>query len=1159
MATELAPDDAQAQNPVTVERNRSSDIADPKPRSQDPHAKAKEGAVEKSPKASSSARGNRAVSAAKVRKRTKTGCLSELTLLALVSWGCSLTTVPACRRRRIKCGEERPMCHNCVKSKRNCEGYTPRVIFKDPLGAYRGPGGTARDSGIQFQPITSYQEVEAQQRLLQPRSRGQMPPPVIASQPMQNASELWTGMAQPVRTPMYHDASPMRPAILEGPMYTRGDLPPRMLQQLAQPNCSLAASPIAPQRDMMGNRAMGLSSQHHRAHPSDPDSGIDVTYPLLPSDWSHGSASSTTGPLNLHYAAESHETPLANEGQAPDFSQPYAKMPYPADSRPPPTVWQYAETNSGASQDWSSHLPPNFPDRYNPIGGYPNGETAQTAVNYRSGGFQASDGTRSSIPHPRSMSLIEESYPFLRIAGNYSSARTTSQVSGNPHPMKETNQYDPTLPAEYDPSMEDPDDDFYDVTSDEEDANGELIMSDATASHLGLILAPAASQGRERFRSLTNFLNEPNVLSSYRPSYTASPLMDPETARVFCHYVTATAPTLSIHNRHAVNPSVRMFMGEPVPAYQRSLFTYTLPMMALSNQGLLHAQLALASLHIAKLQQTPPTPSLKHYHYALRRVAKAVGHPTKRREITTLAATLLLGFYEVTTAEHNKWNSHLAGARELILEIDFAGMTKRINAYKAETKATAKGNMYDYRQVQYDRGQRRMSFDILRTDKEVDETLINIMTGYKTKYDEYGRVIDPSAPTPGYLNPLTPKEVENFEIQCDLYWWYAKQDMYQSLISGNRLLLPYDRWSHCPPRAPVGRLDAVYGSLDHLVLLFARLTDWAARDLARKIKVHKKAEQDMNMLLSQQSSRWTPNRGSQPMSMGQNPAAQPPPMYGMVPAPPHVHLPPGFDQSRQDHHEANQIIVQDAELEEATYVAEREWADICAALDILEEAFGPDFQPLSSDLMPPLSTPFGPAIYHRTYSIACVWSLLFTARIYATRVAPAMPPAAMVAAGIAAPATAQWANIIGRISGGLQPSSSTAPLNPSHGAALMDSSMGLFHAGVQFRDAAQRGWTITKLRNVARITGWQTSALIASGCERAWMAAAEMGKGPPYTRTMNATAKDDRVSGRSRDPNLGPPKDNNDRRFITMNPGTRVYWALGILGAEEDMNQLKLD
>jgi hypothetical protein len=45
----------------------------------------------------------------KNRKRTKTGCLT-------------------CRKRRIKCGEERPTCANCIKSKRQCEGYNQRVV-----------------------------------------------------------------------------------------------------------------------------------------------------------------------------------------------------------------------------------------------------------------------------------------------------------------------------------------------------------------------------------------------------------------------------------------------------------------------------------------------------------------------------------------------------------------------------------------------------------------------------------------------------------------------------------------------------------------------------------------------------------------------------------------------------------------------------------------------------------------------------------------------------------------------------------------------------------------------------------------------------------------------------------------------------------------------
>lgn len=52
---------------------------------------------------------------AKARKRTKTGCLT-------------------CRKRRIKCGEERPTCANCIKSKRQCEGYNQRVVFKPPIG-----------------------------------------------------------------------------------------------------------------------------------------------------------------------------------------------------------------------------------------------------------------------------------------------------------------------------------------------------------------------------------------------------------------------------------------------------------------------------------------------------------------------------------------------------------------------------------------------------------------------------------------------------------------------------------------------------------------------------------------------------------------------------------------------------------------------------------------------------------------------------------------------------------------------------------------------------------------------------------------------------------------------------------------------------------------
>ncbi|KAL8719291.1 MAG: hypothetical protein Q9225_003693 [Loekoesia sp. 1 TL-2023] len=1122
MATEISAEDHQAQNPQAVphdshdtEGTRAEGAEVSKPHATDLRTSTKEGVVEKPSKQASGAGDSKNANPAKVRKRTKTGCLT-------------------CRRRRIKCGEERPTCNNCVKSKRNCEGYTPRVIFKDPLGAYRPSANSAHDSGSHYQPIATHNAVEPHHRQLQPRSAGQMAPPIIAPHSTQHEHQGWTGLNGPALKPFsmvqpYHDESYSRP--FDGPMYTQGDLTPRVPQQIAQRNPSLDTSPVSPEIDIFSTRQTGLQSQQHPVHRPDRDSGIDVSYPGLTSEWPHGSISSTMMPGSFPQTPATRELP-PSEAQGRNHMQTYTSMARPPrNSSLQSETWQNPKLEPENHQFWSSNIPPATRSHYNQTEIFAPNQHDSSHIKYEPQGHGQQNGNQAP----------------LYVSHHYSDA--------TPRRKESSSRYDPTVPADFDPSIEAPEDENTDVSSDEEQGDPDLTMSDTSTSNLGLMLALSANQGNRGFRSLTNFLNEPNVLSTYRPSWSASPLMDPQTARVFCHFVTATAPTLSLHNRHPTNPSV-MFTGAPVPVFQRSLFTYTLPMMALTNQGLLHAQLALASLHIAKLQQTSPTPSLKHYHYALRRVAKAVGHPTKRREIATLAATLLLGFFEVTTAEHNKWNSHLAGARELILEIDFAGMTKRINAYKAETDMMRKGGMYNYGYEQRYDNQRRMSFDILRTDKEIDENLVSILMGYRTRYDEYGQITEMSEPPSHYHLPLTPKDVENFEIQCDLYWWYAKQDMYQSLISGNRLLLSYDRWSHCPPRAPVGRLDAVYGSLDHLILLFARLTDFAARDLARKIKVQAKAEEDKKKA----ASRWNPSQGSPPTPNGQQPSHRPPPMYGMMPAPGYIHLPAAFDQSHHDHlNEANKVIVKDAELDAATEAAEREWSDIYAALDLLEGAFGPDFQSLSADHMAPLSTPFGPALYYRTYSIACLWSLFFTARIFATRVAPSMPPAAMVAAGVAAQQTARWANTIGRICAGLQPVSTTAPLNPSHGAALMDSCMGLFHAGVQFRDAAERGWTITKLRDIARLTGWQTAALIASGCERAWMAAAEMGKGPAYTRTMNATAKDDRVSGRSRVPNPGPPKDNNDRRFIRVNPGTRVYWALGILGAEEDMKQLKLD
>lgn len=66
----------------------------------------------------------------------------------------------ACRRRRIKCDEGRPICNNCIKSRRECEGYSQRVIFKEPLGSFSSPFSqgiySSGPSGITGDPLSTH-------------------------------------------------------------------------------------------------------------------------------------------------------------------------------------------------------------------------------------------------------------------------------------------------------------------------------------------------------------------------------------------------------------------------------------------------------------------------------------------------------------------------------------------------------------------------------------------------------------------------------------------------------------------------------------------------------------------------------------------------------------------------------------------------------------------------------------------------------------------------------------------------------------------------------------------------------------------------------------------------------------------------------------------
>ena len=628
----------------------------------------------------------KAAIAHKVRKRTKTGCLT-------------------CRRRRIKCGEERPTCKNCTKSKRECEGYVPRVVFKDPVHAFRQQWDASQEhrlysqvdpNGAGFSHLSSMTVDGVPLAPLAPRPSFEEPGFVPSSQ----IDAQYT----PAESDFYANSG----------MNTQMSAP-EFVMPMGQPSHIVTMNGHDPAQHLYDRRASvnSLSS----ISPHDAWGERQFGDPLVMPN--HTTPSATW----LH----DHASSIAQ-------STPYPMLP------------------TGTSADGS------FPTPTWPISGQT--EPSDTPIHPRSALYNQ---RRFSLPGDISEQHVGRQYQPL------------------------TKSYDllPSTPVQ--PIFQEAEEELYDVESDEEDTKvGQF--SDVPFNDLGRMLQISACRTDTDVRTITNGLDSPNILATYQPSYAASPLRDSHTARVFCHFITTTGPTLNVCERHPANPSV-IFSGRPVSPAQRALWSYTLPMLALKQQGLLHAMLALSSLHIAKLQHTSATPSLKHYHYALRRVAKALGHPSKRGDVATLAATLLLGFYEVATAEHSKWNSHLSGARELISEIDFAKMARRIEAHRSrQEEVEARRRSYDAN------GYTNVFFKLPEADlpataaRRLDEHLISTITGFSTRYNDYGQVIDDMEPGSTSEEPLRPKDIENFQVQCDLFWWYAKQDVYQSLLSNNRLL-----------------------------------------------------------------------------------------------------------------------------------------------------------------------------------------------------------------------------------------------------------------------------------------------------------------------------------------------------------------------------------
>ena len=640
------------------------------------------------------------------RKRTKTGCLT-------------------CRKRRIKCGEERPVCKNCIKSKRQCEGYSQRVVFKPPTFDYRpAPHGGAHitfqsgplpEQGAPFQygpagfDPTFYQHVEHPSQAGN-RHEGHSQNGVPPQQVVPSGQGTYY---HPPATAHHQGFAPLNPSSLQtffGPGGQPLPLPP-------------PATPIV------------KAEPQHEPHP--------IGFNPVSRGFESSSASHSAAAATFHW--QQYPPPKAD-------SEDQKRRPLLLTETSP------AHTRRAAFQDGQSAGTENSSPIWRAEGWTPRPEL-QRPIDY-----QPPPVTAPIAPQP-TLSKVKAS-----------SAQPLDQVSSELYAHGEpivTSAPPNFLNAA---AVEAHDDDYYDVQSDEEmeDGSSMVTMSDrANERTLTQMLQRHSIAVQElEMRRYDTFIYD-GILDQYRVDDHANPLRNRATAMVFAHFIAVTGPSLSIFERHLRSMSILFAEGQ-IPFPQQGLWTYTMPLAALRHRGLLHAMLALGSLHIARLQGASQTPSMQHYSWAVKRIRHCVGHPKKRLKVTTIAASMLLGFYEIMTADHTKWNMHLAGSKQLFLELDFSSMVRQFRRMKRERVAS---QMYSN-----GTGFPQTDDELLDQIWDVDERLVSELVGKEVKYEGYGHVMTPQSSKPPDF------DLGKFAMLKDLFWWYVRQDAYQSIVSGNPLL-----------------------------------------------------------------------------------------------------------------------------------------------------------------------------------------------------------------------------------------------------------------------------------------------------------------------------------------------------------------------------------
>lgn len=70
-----------------------------------------------------------------------------------------------------------------------------------------------------------------------------------------------------------------------------------------------------------------------------------------------------------------------------------------------------------------------------------------------------------------------------------------------------------------------------------------------------------------------------------------------------------------------------------------------------------------------------------------------------------------------------------------------------------------------------------------------DENLVSTIVGKQVSYDDFGAVFEENGAREDTKPNISANlDLNSFETFQDLYWAYARQDSYQSIVSGNPLM-----------------------------------------------------------------------------------------------------------------------------------------------------------------------------------------------------------------------------------------------------------------------------------------------------------------------------------------------------------------------------------